>query len=678
MLLHGSWPGWVDMSGTDHKSSGAGEGPSSGGASSPESASRDRHALNGAEDDNPQLPPTNGKAAKKPPLDPEAGFVHELRELRARVEALAKAAAVAPDFADLVAELRAFARESSRSLQVIEQDISRLMLDNADLQNRVLEIEASSGRHDDFAPRLGEMLHRDDDLQRQIDELRNKRSGRKKDRAPASQERKRAGGQMPRLRTALARRFLRAYGSLPLGPRIRSKVSGFVRRSSPKLYSAVRRYAGAATLPPPPSIAATVHPEPIWLADIVDNPEYRIGYWRLVADVQAHVATHGPCSHAIVLPFFATGGAEATAGCFLQTIVGDNGGSAVLIAADLTLPAAARFPTPDRVLEIDVTTYFPHADYHAREALLFGALRVVAPEVIHIINSEVGWRLLIKVPTRMRALSRVFGSIFAFQFDWSSGERGRKIGYAETFLRDAMPHLDGLLSDNQRFINDAVAEYGLDRDRHRMHTVYNPVRIISQGERAAGRTRIARLCRSVRSAARLQVLWAGRLDMEKRPDLLLEIARLAPDMDFHVYGSKIVDGGLDSALASATNVTLYGPFKSPVEIVDQRTHHAFIFTSRWEGMPNVVLEFGFLGLPVVAATVGGVAELIDDSTGYPVSELPSARDYVDALAAIRRNPDAAAARATALMKRITQRHSADVFAASVARIPGYLPRRRLP
>lgn len=48
---------------------------------------------------------------------------------------------------------------------------------------------------------------------------------------------------------------------------------------------------------------------------------------------------------------------------------------------------------------------------------------------------------------------------------------------------------------------------------------------------------------------------------------------------------------------------------------------AFVLSSAWEGLPNVVMEAHAAGLPVVSTDVGGVSELVaDKETGYIVPE----------------------------------------------------------
>ncbi|HCK83895.1 MAG TPA: glycosyl transferase family 1, partial [Hyphomonadaceae bacterium] len=402
-------------------------------------------------------------------------------------------------------------------------------------------------------------------------------------------------------------------------------------------------------------------------ADVLANAGFRAGFRRLSRDLASYAAERGGISHVIALPFFAIGGAQLTAANFAR-VIADSGRGCVLIAADRTI--AAEPPAGiEGALMLDFSDYFPDADGVARVELLFAALRFIRPQVFHAINSEVAWRLLIGSGDRVRAFARVFGAIFAFQFDWKTRQ---KVGYAATFLRPAFPHIDGLITDNQRFADDAIKEYDLKRERVKFHVVYNASDAVSEETRRQAEASLGDLPERIGRAGRLQVLWAGRLDAEKRPELLLATAHACPDMDFHVYGARVVDNELAVQFQGLGNVYMQGPYTLAQEVLSRREHHVMMFTSRWEGLANVLIEFGALGLPIVAATVGGVGELITDSTGYAVGERPVADDYVVALRAVKASPATAARKAAKLLALVNERHSSASFAASVAQIPGYL------
>ena len=109
----------------------------------------------------------------------------------------------------------------------------------------------------------------------------------------------------------------------------------------------------------------------------------------------------------------------------------------------------------------------------------------------------------------------------------------------------------------------------------------------------------------------------GRLERQKRFDLLIEaVARLRQqqrDVTLVIVG----DGSLAPALRA--HASMHGVADACVfaghrtDVVD--VLHAFdVFaqSSEYEGTPNCVLEAMAVGTPVVATTVGGTAELIED------------------------------------------------------------------
>lgn len=303
--------------------------------------------------------------------------------------------------------------------------------------------------------------------------------------------------------------------------------------------------------------------------------------------------------------------------------------------------------------------------YEQKQSLLYDMILAIKPAVFHNINSEVGWNVIIESGDRLKRVARLFACIFAFQF----AEDGKsKTGYAAYFLRPGLPALTALLSDNQRFVTDARVEYQLGDQGAKLHAIYNPSRASADNWRAAALDRIAR--RGVElSGKRPAFLWAGRLDKEKRVDLLVALAKACPHFDFYVYGQSVVDSG--EQLPNLPNFHLEGPFTSPAELVANRSYTGFIFTSKWEGMPNILLEIGALGVPIVAPAVGGVAELITDATGYLLPESPTAEDYRVAMAAIITDPAATEARARALVELIDTRHTWSRFVQCVRELEGY-------
>jgi glycosyltransferase involved in cell wall biosynthesis len=166
------------------------------------------------------------------------------------------------------------------------------------------------------------------------------------------------------------------------------------------------------------------------------------------------------------------------------------------------------------------------------------------------------------------------------------------------------------------------------------------------------------------------VFWAGRLDRQKRFDLLVAIARAMPDIDFRAWGTAVLDAAPDLT-GLPPNLRMQGTFISWDEL-PLRSADAWLYTAAWDGLPTVLIEVGGVGLPVVASAVGGVPDLITPETGWPVhGDDPAV--YVAALRELLADPDTALARATALQARVRRRHDFEAYAAAIRSRVGGMP-----
>jgi len=383
----------------------------------------------------------------------------------------------------------------------------------------------------------------------------------------------------------------------------------------------------------------------------------------ILGDLAAHTYKFGPASHWIALPFLSMGGAERVALNLCKALLEINPGhSVVMLITDRRL-INEQMLLPEKVAVIVFDNYLGEGlDYPSKQALLRDLLMAVRPYCLHNINSEVAWHLILAEGERLKKVVKLFASIFAFQF---APDGKTKTGYAAYFLKKSVPHLSGLISDNWRFVNDAIKEYHIAEPLlSNMRVVYQPCRLVDPQNEFPFHMPPFQI-----RVGRMQVLWAGRLDIEKRIDLFFEIVRHCDFADFHVFGQVVVDK--DSTLPLMPNLSYHGPFATPLQWIEKHRFDAFLFTSKWEGMPNILIEAGALGIPTIAPTVGGVAELISEQTGYPLSENPSKNDYAVALNDISTHPEKAKKRAENLRELIKHRHSWLSFVATVASLPGY-------
>jgi len=128
-------------------------------------------------------------------------------------------------------------------------------------------------------------------------------------------------------------------------------------------------------------------------------------------------------------------------------------------------------------------------------------------------------------------------------------------------------------------------------------------------------------------------LYVGRLDAQKGVDLLLEAAvqlrESLPDLHWWLAGDGPLRGSLEQQIEAAglVNVHLLGRRDDIPGLM--KSADVFVFPSRWEGMPNVILEAMASGLPVVSTEVEGIDELLVHGESAEISP----REDASALAA---------------------------------------------
>ena len=120
-------------------------------------------------------------------------------------------------------------------------------------------------------------------------------------------------------------------------------------------------------------------------------------------------------------------------------------------------------------------------------------------------------------------------------------------------------------------------------------------------------------------------LYVGRLDPQKGVDVLLRALAIARNRCDNLH-LLVAGSGPDreslTALARQLGLASHVHFLGWREDVPalMRAADLFVMPSRWEGMPNAVLEAMSMGLPVIATRAEGSAELVrDGETGRLVA-----------------------------------------------------------
>lgn len=205
------------------------------------------------------------------------------------------------------------------------------------------------------------------------------------------------------------------------------------------------------------------------------------------------------------------------------------------------------------------------------------------------------------------------------------------------------PHVDWFLTDNIA-MRDYLRNEGVDADRiTRVHVPVAEAEVRADAQR--GR----------------EVLWASRLDAEKCPELLIEIARAVPKVTFRVYGTSVLDGA-DHAewWDKVPNIDYRGGFESFAQL-DLRDIACFLYTSLYDGRPNVVLEAMASCLPVVASDVGDLFAVLGEGRGEIVPKPATPNDFATAITCLLADPGRRRDMGAASSTYVAKRHSEAQF-----------------
>jgi glycosyltransferase involved in cell wall biosynthesis len=115
---------------------------------------------------------------------------------------------------------------------------------------------------------------------------------------------------------------------------------------------------------------------------------------------------------------------------------------------------------------------------------------------------------------------------------------------------------------------------------------------------------------------RPRVLFVGALRAFKGPRVLLDAAQCYPQADFILVGAGPLREELRDRARSLANVEMRGTLGRTEIREEYRSADIFMFPSRWEGSPRVLMEAAASGLPVIARKDYQPESVIDGATGF--------------------------------------------------------------
>lgn len=364
----------------------------------------------------------------------------------------------------------------------------------------------------------------------------------------------------------------------------------------------------------------------------------------------------------VLLPWLKPGGAEKYILHILDEIAEQQPDAKMLvIAGESTNGHEWATKLPLSAVFVDVYNAFPLLDDSCRDAMVMRAMLAVSVEGarLHIKSSVFGHRLF---DAYASVLAGRFRPIYYRFCDDITQWRGRSFRgpWGIKVMRRHLPSYWKVVSDCVATVR--ADELVLGTLQSKYETVYTRCETTSSPKEPTG--------------PRRRLLWASRICPQKCPELLPSIARLLKerglDVAIDAYGSP--DAGIDPEAVFQTEssgIKYRGSFAGFHEL-PVGSYDAFLYTSGYDGLPNILLEALAAGLPVIAPNVGGIGEAVKtDVTGWLIEggdEHCLVHGYARAVSELYENREAAALMSANGRRLVDTQHGAAAFSARVAEV----------
>ena len=370
-----------------------------------------------------------------------------------------------------------------------------------------------------------------------------------------------------------------------------------------------------------------------------------------------------------LLPFIATGGAERYVGDVMHALYAMSPRSRILVLLGEKVTGGSYIDrVPPNATVVDIGGEWSHLSMEERHLITLKLIQTTAPNArLHIRQSPYGEIFFSQYKRLLSTNPSVFYR-FMDSFD-TSLDGGMIEPFGFNFISDNLPELSLLVTDNEEIVRLDHNRFGVSHKKWRclparQHLIATEMQITSLANTQNNR-----------------VMWASRIDSQKRPDLLQKIAsklaQISSVVLIDAFGKQVLDVPVLNALREAAHLRYLGPYNG-FQSLNHAAYDAFVYTSAYDGMPNVLLEAIAAGLPVIAPDVGGIREMIvDGETGLLLRSLSDDEDMATAYAfAIQRlcsDPDLRRRLAVNALRRLTERHSPAAFMEAMQSIFGSIP-----
>lgn len=399
--------------------------------------------------------------------------------------------------------------------------------------------------------------------------------------------------------------------------------------------------------------AATIDPciEIDKLIDSVDSwsPVFSNDHWGWDLATCFKLIGNAHFSDVVLLPFLVRGGGEKyileVLNCLAQT---DPSFKLLVITGQPVKEHNWFEKLPQNSVFLDVYYLFPYLSENDRHRMLFRLLVSLFTEKklsrLHIKQSPFAFDFYEKLAPFVSAITDK--TIFYRFCDDSVVTENvfYQKPYGLRFIEKHLNSLSLIISDHKKIIETDQSIFG--GDSKKFHCLYTTISPIAQ---------------SPSQQPSYKLLWAGRFCSQKRTALIKTISeklkKETPEITLFVAGE-----GDPIDFGAAHLIGIFNKF----EDLNPSSFDALIYTSFFDGLPNIILEAMSFGLPVIAPDVGGICEVIKTGeTGYllpnEIDDDKMTEQYVKTIITMYKNWDQRLKLVSGANNIIEKNHSEVVF-----------------
>jgi glycosyltransferase involved in cell wall biosynthesis len=414
-------------------------------------------------------------------------------------------------------------------------------------------------------------------------------------------------------------------------------------------------------------------PMPLWLLDRLDEANKveaelisdpgivkKFVHYQLPPISRASAVYYDICTrvggyydHIVLAPWLKTGGSDLVTVNYVNTLLRENHTSKILVILTENTSSEWLSKLHERAIVLPFGNLYKDLSKEQMQKMICRIVLQFNCKHLHLINSKLGFDAIASYGRLMRKYTDIYPHAYCYVID----DQDNYTGYAFKEINSIYPYATYILTENKYIISFLVEKYGYDPAKFKC--IYQPVKHIEEK------------AKPIVAGKKLRIMWAGRFDKQKRPHLLVKIARrlyeLDKDIEIHVFGKKLLDNYFsEKEFSGLKNVVQRGPYSDWGQL-NAADFDVFLYTSIYDGMPNVVLEALSSGMVVVSPRQGGLPEVIENGVnGFLVPNTEQIEPYIDAILKLKNDPGLKETFYTVTRQKLLSHHSPQSFNAALS------------